>query len=190
MPDFSTLSNAFTIFLSPAYLKLYWLFIVLAIITICLNELKYRARYGHSSWFFERFFSFWKPVFNIRDEFYSPSEENFYRNLKEVLYKLFQYRFEIYPKTRLNDVFDTKYSKDWFMQSHVDFLIVDRHQNFRPVLAIEVDWDSHKNRWQKKSDKFKDQVFEESWLPLVRIKNEQSDNIKVAYAIAYKYLKK
>lgn len=184
-----TTSNTLKIILSPSYLKVIFWLIILLIISRIIYEIKYRIRYGHSSWFFERLFSFWKPVFNIRESFFTHSEKQFYKNLKEVLYKLFQYKYEIYPKTRLNDIFDTKYSKDWFMQSHTDFLIVDREQNFKPVLAIEVDWNSHNNRWQKKSDKFKDKVFNEAKLPLVRIKNEQSNDIKVAYAIIYKYLK-
>lgn len=185
-----TIKLIWDLFFNKAFLKLLIYCLIFWLIIRVLRELKYRAIYWHSSWFFERLISFRKPVFKVRDNFFTQSEENFYKNLKEVLYKLFQYRYEVYPKTRLNDVFETKYSKDRFMQSHCDFLIVDRHQNFKPVLAIEVDWDSHKNRWQKKSDKFKDKVFEETWLPLVRVKNEQSKEIQVAYAIIYKYLKK
>ena len=190
MPTFTeSISNTLGIILSPSYLKIIFWLIILWIIARIIYEVKYNLRYGHSSWFFERLFSFWKPVFNVRESFFTTSEKQFYKNLKEVLYKLFQNRYEVYPKTRLNDVFNTKYSKDWFMQSHTDFLIVDREQEFKPVLAIEVDGDSHNNRWQKKSDKFKDKVFSEANLPLVRIKNEQSGDIKVAYAIIYKYLK-
>ena len=188
-PAFNVMSNVFG-WLSPVFIKLWLLVVWLAIFAKIMNEITYRSKHNHSSWFFERLFSFWKPVFEVKEEVYTKSENSFYKNLKEVLHNLFKDRYEVYPKTRLTDVLNAKYSKWWFMQSHVDFLVVDTYNNFKPVMAVEVDWLSHNTRRQKRSDEFKDKVFEEAWLPLVRIKNSQSDNIKVAYAICYKYLKK
>ena len=58
---------------------------------------------------------------------------------------------------------------------HVDFLIVDKDQAFKPMLAIELDWNSHKQYRQSKSDKFKNEVFEDSPLKLIRFNNSTNN---------------
>ncbi|MBO4515866.1 hypothetical protein J5751_00035 [bacterium] len=55
------------------------------------------------------------------------AEKQFYNNLKNVLFNKYENRFDIYPKTRLSDIFDTSYSKEYFLKSHVDFLVVDKN---------------------------------------------------------------
>ena len=71
---------------------------------------------------------------------------------------------------------------------HVDFLIVDKDQDFKPILAIELDWDSHKEYRQYKSDKFKNEVFKDSNLPLIRFNNNISDNQEIIKSNIIQYL--
>ena len=60
---------------------------------------------------------------------------------------------------------------------HVDFLVVDKDQAFKPMLAIELDGDSHKQYRQYKSDNFKNQVFKDNNLPLIRFNNSIPINV-------------
>ena len=135
-----------------------------------------------------KIFSFWKPLFQVKEDFFTIAEKQFYNNLKNVLFNKYENRFDIYPKTRLSDIFDTSYSKEYFLKSHVDFLVVDKNLWFKPVLGIEVDWDSHRYRNQKKSDKFKNRIFEDAGLRLVRVQNEYASDINLIYSLVSQYL--
>ncbi len=129
--------------------------------------------------------------YRIRPYFFSYVENRFYVTLKKVLYYNYWYQYEIYPKVRLADVFEPVDWKSWFKRlwmRHVDFLIVDRNQAFRPVLAIELDWYSHQQYEQHQSDVFKNTVFKESNLPLLRFDNGAYDNRELIKKDLIQYL--
>lgn len=111
------------------------------------------------------------PV-SVKPRFFSRSEQALYTALTEVLHGS---DYTVFPNVRLNDIFKIDV-KDAERQSayarlrdkHVDFLIValDEHQ---PVVAIELDGDSHKAAVQQKRDRVKDTAFRSAGLPLLRL---------------------
>jgi hypothetical protein len=122
--------------------------------------------------------------------FFTISENHFYTSLKKVLYYNYGFKYEVYPKVRLADIFNAT-EKNWVKRlwmRHVDFLIVDKDQSFKPILAIELDWDSHKEYRQYKSDKFKNEVFKDSNLPLIRFNNNISDDWEIIKKNLIQYL--
>lgn len=60
---------------------------------------------------------------------------------------------------------------------HVDFVICDK-QNIKPLLAIELDDSTHRRKDRKESDEFKDEIFEDMELPLLRIMFEDLRNLE------------
>ena len=127
----------------------------------------------------------------IKPYFFSIAEKEFYTNLKKVLYYSYWFKYEVYPKVRLADIFKPEKGEKWVKRlwsKHVDFLITDKDQAFKPMLAIELDWDSHKQYRQIKSDKFKNEVFNNSPLPLIRFKNNMSSNEEVIRSNIVQYL--
>ena len=127
----------------------------------------------------------------VKPYFFSYAEKNFYTNLKKVLYNNYWFKYEIYPKVRLADIFEPeKWGKWWkrLAPRHVDFLIVDKDQDFKPMLAIELDGDSHKQYRQYKSDKFKNEVFGNSELHLRRFDNSTSNNEEIIRMNITQYL--
>ena len=71
---------------------------------------------------------------------------------------------------------------------HIDFLIVDSKQAFKPILAIELDWKYHKQYRQYKSDQFKNELFKDSNLPLIRFNNNVSDKQEIIKRNIIQYL--
>ena len=134
-----------------------------------------------------------KPKYIVKKFFFSYSENHFYTSLKKVLYYNYWYKYEVYPKVRLADIFQPEKWDKWWKRlapRHVDFLIVNKEQDFQPILAIELDWNSHKEYRQYKSDKFKDEVFKNSNppLPLIRFNNNDSDNQEIIKSKIIQYL--
>ena len=132
-----------------------------------------------------------KPKYIVKKYFFTYSENHFYTSLKKVLYYNYWYKYEVYPKVRLADIFQPEKGDNWIKKlrmRHVDFLIVDKEQDFQPILAIELDWDSHKEYIQYKSDKFKNEVFKDSNLPLIRFNNNVSDNQEIIKSNIIQYL--
>ena len=148
-------------------------------------------------WLFEWLFE-WTTIpwinnykYHIKQYFFSYAEKEFYTNLKKILYNSYWFKYEIYPKVRLADIFEPEKWEKWLKKlwmRHVDFLIVDREQAFKPMLAIELDGDSHKQYRQYKSDNFKDQVFKDSNLPLIRFNNSTSNNEQIIKINITQYL--
>ena len=52
---------------------------------------------------------------------------------------------------------------------HVDFVIVDAADHFRPLLAIELDGKSHQKAEQQYRDSVKDVIFRSGGLKLLRL---------------------
>jgi len=73
--------------------------------------------------------------------------------------------YYIFPKMRLADIMETTATGREFhgqfnriSKKHVDFLICN--QNYKPVLAIELNGSSHQTARARKSDEFKQKTFE------------------------------
>lgn len=133
----------------------------------------------------------YKYKYRIKQYFFSYAEKEFYTNLKKILYNNYWFKYEIFPKVRLADIFEPEKWDKWWKRlapRHVDFLIVDKDQAFKPMLAIELDGDSHKQYRQYKSDNFKNQVFKDNNLPLIRFNNSTSNNEQIIKINITQYL--
>jgi hypothetical protein len=105
--------------------------------------------------------------------FLTRAELEFFSVLRPVAAEL---DLVVFAKVGLNDIFRGarggprgQYSR--YSQMHVDFLLVTDH-DFRPVLGIEVDGDSHRSAVQRDRDRRKDAVFKAAGLPLLRFPND------------------
>ena len=131
------------------------------------------------------------PKYIIKPYFFSIAEKEFYTSLKKVLYYNYWFKYEVYPKVRLADVLEPEKWDKWWKRlapRHIDFLIVNKEQDFKPMLAIELDWASHKQYNQYKSDKVKDETLKNSGLPLKRFNNSTSNNEEIIRMNIVQYL--
>ena len=131
------------------------------------------------------------PKYVIKPYFFSIAEKEFYKSLKKILSYNYWSKYEVYPKVRLADILKSEKWDKWWKRlayRHIDFLIVDSEQDFKPMLAIELDWDSHRQYRQIKSDKFKDEALKNSNLPLRRFNNSISNNEEIIRMNIAQYL--
>jgi hypothetical protein len=64
---------------------------------------------------------------------------------------------------------------------HIDFVLCDKKNNYKPVLGIQLNDSSHKFKKVKEVDDFKNKVFKDSDLPLISFwvqKNYNNERIK------------
>ncbi|AAF12108.1 DUF2726 domain-containing protein [Deinococcus radiodurans] len=103
-------------------------------------------------------------LFRRRERFFSRSG----RRLRGTSYRAF-------PNVRLNDLFtiDDPAQRGAVLgrlrDKHVDFIIVDAADHFRPRLAIELDGKSHQKAEQQYRDSVKDVIFRSGGLTLLRL---------------------
>ena len=106
------------------------------------------------------------------------SEAKFHKYLEVVS----QGRCRILIKPRLADVFQHEKGDNAgfnkISQKHVDF-IVCRNDDWTPMLAIELDDDSHANRERQKRDMFVNALFASTGIPLLRIDVREVDRIEL-----------
>ena len=105
----------------------------------------------------------------IRDDFLTNAEGSFYRVLKVAAGE----ELMICPKVRLADIFASNHAEyyHWFnkiAKKHVDFLLCNT-TTLRPVLGVELDDASHLRRDRVERDRFVEQVFKGTGLPLLRV---------------------
>jgi len=112
-----------------------------------------------------------------RDDFLSRSEMSFYKVLQQAI----DTQVIICPKVGLGDIFFVN-SKDRstfttynnkINRKHVDFLLC-KSETLEPICGIELDDLSHEKEDRKIRDKFVDELFRVSDLPLLRFKNKAS----------------
>ena len=111
------------------------------------------------------------PV-EVKRFFFSRDENAFFRALTEATRDS---SLLVFPNVRLNDLF--KITSDGaraatlgrLRDKHVDFLLVDAAQDYRPVLAIELDGRSHNSERQQQRDAVKDVAFRSGGLTLIRL---------------------
>lgn len=106
--------------------------------------------------------------YRARPMFFNRSELVFYDALRSAIAD----RYAIFSKVRLLDICGdlpwhelTAFNK--ISQKHVDFLLCDP-ATFRLTAAIELDGSSHWRRDRQESDEFKDELFREIRIPLIR----------------------
>jgi hypothetical protein len=105
----------------------------------------------------------------------TPTENAFYKTLKEIT----QNHIEIHCKVRLGDVFFTPnyYQNVAFAnrinQKHIDFLFCEPN-TMKPILGIELDDPTHRKSSRQERDKFVDEVFKTTGLPLLRVMAKQA----------------
>ncbi len=82
--------------------------------------------------------------------------------------------YYIFPNMRIADVIDAVNGPGFYkrrnkiLPRHIDFVICD--QNFKPIVAIELNGSSHNRLDRITMDKEKQQIFKEADLPLITIK--------------------
>lgn len=108
--------------------------------------------------------------------FFSPDENTFFRSLEESLAGT---PYRAFPNVRLEDIFTITDKAQYasvrgrVKAKHVDFLIVDTSQDFKPVMAIELDGRSHQRERQQYNDQVKDVIFRSAGLPLFRLESRR-----------------
>lgn len=110
--------------------------------------------------------------YHLRDGLLSSAELSFYHVLKQAAAN-----HQVITKVNLGDLFMPKHPdrSKWRMyrnkidRKHVDFLLCDP-KTMRPLLGIELDDKSHQRKDRKRRDRFVDQVFEVSGLPLLHVR--------------------
>lgn len=124
-----------------------------------------------------------QPKYYKKQFFFSYKEYEFMDILKKILEDNYPWKYDIFPKTRLADIFDVdKYShhKQWdtnkIWAKHVDFLIVDSYTAYKPILAIELNGTSHDNEEQQKTDTFKEYLFDSNNINFLIIRNEDVED--------------
>ena len=115
--------------------------------------------------------------YRIRKDFFTANEYRFF-------YKLAMYVGDlafIFPKVGLKDIFEveTGIGANWgtyfnkIARKHVDFILVEPN-DMKVVCAIELDDSSHNGMKAKINDKFKNRLFEEQNLPLIRFSTRET----------------
>ena len=115
----------------------------------------------------------------IKKYFFSYNEVEFYTSLKKVLNDNYWLKYEVYPKVRLSDILGPEKWDNWYKRlstRHIDFVIVDKDQIFKPMLAIELSKEFHKQYGKYQSDSFKNRVLKKSKLPVIRFNDSSSTN--------------
>ena len=119
------------------------------------------------------------PNYKRKQYFFSYHELELYKLLSSILQSQYWTKYDIFPKVRLADIFEPTDWKKWIskiISKHVDFLIVNCQNHADPILAIELNWESHNSYIQEKSDKFKNELFDKLWLKLMIIDNNEVQN--------------
>jgi len=119
------------------------------------------------------------PNYKRKQYFFSYHELELYKLLNVLLKSQYWEKYDIFPKVRLADIFEPtgwKKGLSKIVSKHVDFLIVDCQNHADPVLAIELNGESHNSYVQAKSDDFKNKLFNEKWLKLITINNNEVQN--------------
>ena len=106
----------------------------------------------------------------------TPAEARFHA----CLVRISQNRCLIQVKPRLADVFKAVSGLGAFQkisQKHVDFLIC-RHEDWMPMLGIEVDDASHDAPERRQRDRFVNELFASTQVPLLRLPVQEIDHIE------------
>lgn len=116
--------------------------------------------------------------------FFTVSERRFYDQLHRILKEDYHWRYKVFANVRLWDIIDVhkddikkRTYENKIARRHIDFVLVDKSDYYRPILAIELNWSSHDNDESKGKDNYKLEVLKEAGIPLVFFKN--GDDMKL-----------
>ena len=111
-----------------------------------------------------------EPQYELWPSLMTPREREFYKLLLEAVGD----RYQIFSKVRLGDILklsneprDRKFHSNQLQCKHFDFLLCEKDW-YKPVLAIELDDNSHKRPDHRARDEFKDRVCQQAHLKLWR----------------------
>ncbi len=125
----------------------------------------------------------WTPKlswFYKKDYFFTQNEYYFFKRLKYIFHEMWlDQQYTIFSKVKVRDIitlrknqFDTlKRSNQW----HFDFIICDDTKAFHPIMAIELDDNSHNTNVVEERDRLKNLLCEEVWFPLFRLYQSSTD---------------
>lgn len=123
------------------------------------------------------------PAYHEKEYFFSYKEREFMNLLKKNLEKTSEWKYDIFPKTRLADIFNIdRYSNhpEWdfnrIKAKHIDFLIVNTTIHYTPVLWIELNGDSHNTEKAHIRDQFVKEIFDSNEIPFLIIENQEVEN--------------
>lgn len=108
----------------------------------------------------------------VRRDFFTRDEAAFFEALEAATADL---PYRVLTKVRLGDLFDitdkvnSGATRGRLKDKHVDFLLVNTRDHYRPVLAIELDGVSHTTEQGQYRDAVKDLAFRCGGLRLLRV---------------------
>ena len=163
----------YLVFIKMEILSKYYRILIIFLVIIALALfLKNRSENAEDN---DSYFSNYKR----KQYFFSYHELELYKLLNILLKSQYWEKYDIFPKVRLADIFeptDWKKGLSKIVSKHVDFLIVDCQNHADPVLAIELNGESHNSYVQAKSDDFKNKLFKKIWLKFITINNNEVQN--------------
>jgi len=102
----------------------------------------------------------------------------------QVLLEIVGDKYRVFPQIHLSSVLDHKvegqtwkYALGHINSKSVDYVVSDKDQ-FRPLVAIELDDKTHDRESRRLRDKEVERIFAEAKLPLVRFSNSQSHEVE------------
>lgn len=178
---------------------------ILAIFFLCWRDVKKRKNSKKKKYYNDMEYASWKKRNVIADKeiqyckYYTqvytiltPTEQRFYSQLKQALK---DYNVEIHYKVRLADIFRVKYSNKYYITNfnrisakHTDFIITETDVA-KPILAIELDDSSHDLIASEKNDEFKNQLYANSNIKLLRFKVQYRYDLSEIKHRLFKYAK-
>lgn len=127
----------------------------------------------------------WGYSYKNKEFFMTKSEREFF----EVLNSAVGGRYYIFPQVHLPTLFEHKIKgQDWrgafshISQKSVDFVLCDKGK-ISPVLAIELDDKTHDRPERIERDKEVERIFENTELPLLRLRGNKYDSVEIIQKI-------
>jgi hypothetical protein len=85
----------------------------------------------------------------------------------------------IYPNINLSTIINSAIieahvsaaEKRFFYNTTIDFVVIDQFNDFKPILAVELDSEWHRSNYQADKDKIKNKLLKIAGLPLYRIEH-------------------
>ncbi len=121
-----------------------------------------------------------KYPYSKKDYLLSKAETSFFRVLEQAIGN----KYYIFPQVHLSDLVYVKSSRGEYYKyfnkidrKSVDFVLAEKN-NLTPVLAIELDDNSHNYKNRIDRDNFVEDVFKNAGVPLLRIKCVASYDIQ------------
>lgn len=174
-----------TIIISPIVIAIFLLPIIIPIIIFeYYNKKKNEQRRAQSNFsnFQQTTQNTFTSPYTINNFLLTSHEANFYKDLKPIADK---YNLIIFCKLRMADILSVKpliRGRDyyyWFQrisQKHIDFVLCNK--SFIPAILIEIDDYTHDRADRQESDNFKNSVFKDTHIKLLRFRSWTKEDIE------------